>query len=155
MSHLYYLYSGLTPSAVHRGECRPSRSLLHFTCTFLVLILHLFLPKPSVVHTFKPNMWEIELEIDLWIWGQSCLCGEFHDNQGYIDKPYLKKKKGKQTNKKHFFFPEILPISQSVSPDHQFLKTLPLDHLSWTIPSTAVASVAIDANITPSLGLRH
>lgn len=147
MSHLYYLYSGLTPSAVHRGECRLSRSLLHFTCTFLVLILHLFLPKPSVVHTFKPNMWEIELEIDLWIWGQSCLCGEFHDNQGYIDKPYfLKKKENKQ---KTFFFPEILPISQSVS------QNAPTDHLSWTIPSTAVASMAIDANITPSLGLRH
>ena len=29
-------------------------------------------------------------QVDLWVWGQSGLCGELQNSQGYIEKPCLK-----------------------------------------------------------------
>ena len=39
------------------------------------------------------NTEEAEAGRSLWVWGQSGLLSEFQDNQGYTEKPCLKKKK--------------------------------------------------------------
>lgn len=62
----------------------------------------LFLPKLGVaVDTFNPNTWEAEVDRSVNLRPVCGLYSEFQDNQGYIDKPCLKK--GKTKTKTLFF----------------------------------------------------
>jgi hypothetical protein len=49
-----------------------------------------------VAHNFTPNTWEAEAGRSLWVWGQPGQQSKFKDNQGYIEKPCLKKKKSRK-----------------------------------------------------------
>ena len=68
-----------------------------------VLVIKMLAFKPGVVaHAFNPSIQEAEA--DLWIQGQLVLQSEFQDSQGYtekpcLEKPKLKNKTNKQTNK--------------------------------------------------------
>lgn len=50
----------------------------------------------SEVHAFNARTREAETHGSLWVWGHPSLHSKFQDSQGYVEKPYLKKKMGRE-----------------------------------------------------------
>jgi hypothetical protein len=61
-----------------------------------------------VVHTFNPSTWEAEAGE---FRGQPGLQSEFQDNQGYTEKPCLKKQKQKQKSHKLQMTYTVVPLT--------------------------------------------
>jgi hypothetical protein len=49
--------------------------------------------EPGVVANAFNSELRRKRQVDLWVWDQPGLQSEFQDNQGYTEKPCLKKKK--------------------------------------------------------------